>query len=206
MNTINTLSKDINPIPDAETIYVSYFVQLGNGSVFKRMKPSAQWNFKTLYNYIKTNEGAKNATLYLRTLNDEDKEKEFKAHNFDLIIPGGTLKTRQRGKNHVTPNGECCIDVDHITVELRESLFLDLIDDKVLDVHFMFRSPRGHGLKIFVPYNPDDISYKDFYMAVSNYLFFTYGVVADKACSDITHACLIPWDDNAYINSSIYGK
>jgi hypothetical protein len=131
---------------------------------------------------------------------DETKEKHFKAHGFDLIIPGGTLTSRSRGKNQVCPNGECCIDVDHISFALRESLFQNLIDDPELTVDLMFRSPRGHGLKIFLRYDPDEISYKDFYLSASNYLLFNYGVMADKACSDITHPCLIPWDDNAFIN------
>jgi hypothetical protein len=189
-----------NCIVKADDIKVSYFAQLGGGSIFKKTKPSAVWSLTTLYECIRSSESAKKATEYLRSLNDETKEKHFKAHGFDLIIPGGTLTSRSRGKNQVCPNGECCIDVDHISFALRESLFQNLIDDPELTVDLMFRSPRGHGLKIFLRYDPDEISYKDFYLSASNYLLFNYGVMADKACSDITHPCLIPWDDNAFIN------
>lgn len=190
--------------PLADNIKVTYFAQIGGGSIFKKMTPSAVWSLHTLYEYIRTNPAAKKATEYLRTLIDEDEQKQFKAHYFDMVNPAGIQDSRVRGKNAVVPNGECCIDVDHIPVALRESLFQNLIDDENLTIDLMFRSPRGHGLKIFLRYNPEEVSYKKCYLSVSNYLLFTYGVMADKACSDITHACLIPWDENVYINPALY--
>lgn len=180
----------------------SYFMQHGDKPVVKEMTPSASWTLKDIATYVKSNVGARNATEYLRSLTDEDAQKEFKKRNFDMIIPGGTLKSRKRGKNEVTPNGECCLDIDHINEDIVEALFNDFIADKELPIDLMFRSPRGHGLKIFMRYDPREITHKEFYNDISVRIFCKYGVMADMACADITHTCLLPYDPNVYFGSS----
>lgn len=91
-----------------------------------------------------------------------------------------------------------CVDFDHIS-DL-EGLFARLLEDKYFDTALLFRSPSGDGLKWVIEINKGALSHSDFFRAVENYIFKTYGIKVDQSGKDISRACFLPYDPAAYIN------
>ena len=97
------------------------------------------------------------------------------------------------------------MDLDHI--DDVNGLKWRLINDSLFETLMAFRSPSGDGLKWIVEIDLSQASHADYFRAVANYLFQTYGVEADKSGKDISRACFLPHDPNCFINSKylIYG-
>ncbi len=64
----------------------------------------------------------------------------------------------------------------------------------------LFTSPSGDGLKWIIPIDITTASHTDYFRAISNYVRQTYGIEADKSGKDISRACFLPHDSNAYLN------
>jgi hypothetical protein len=97
-------------------------------------------------------------------------------------------------------------------IKLRERL----ISDKVLSPQLVFVSPRGNGLKIVVRISSEIIDYSatskimdPIWQAVNSYFVKVYsdlltanekGEIIDGACKDVSRACFLCHDANAYLN------
>jgi hypothetical protein len=79
-----------------------------------------------------------------------------------------------------------------------------LFADNFLHPAFIFISPSGNGLKIFIRIRDAVVSsHKDYYKAISVYLSDRYNLTADPAPSSISNACLLCHDPEALF--SIFG-
>ena len=58
----------------------------------------------------------------------------------------------------------------------------------------------GDGLKWIININTAEVSHEEYFNAVANYLRQTYGLEADKSGKDVSRACFLPYDPEAYIN------
>lgn len=148
------------------------------------------------YNYI-SRPYAKDRTEKLRSLTDIKRARNYKAANFDYCTFSGTFESRS-DKALVDHSGYLCIDFDHLTDV--KGTFEMLLGDRYFETQLLFRSPSGDGLKWVISINTAEVSHEEYFNAVANYLKRTYGLEADKSGKDVSRACFLPYDPEAYIN------
>lgn len=148
------------------------------------------------YNYI-SRPYAKDRTEKLRSLSDARRARNYKAAHFDYCTFSGTFESRS-DKALVDHSGYLCIDFDHLTDV--KGTFEKLLGDRYFETQLLFRSPSGDGLKWVISINTAEVSHEEYFNAVANYLKRTYGLEADKSGKDVSRACFLPYDPEAYIN------
>jgi hypothetical protein len=136
-------------------------------------------------------------TDHLRNLTDPKQARQFKSQNFDYCTFSGTFTTRS-DKALINHSGLLCIDFDHLTNI--EALFTTLLNDDYFDTQLLFLSPSGTGLKWIIPIDTTTAPHSDYFTAVANYISKTYHIEVDKSGRDISRACFLPYDPEAYIN------
>ncbi len=155
-------------------------------------------------------------TECLRNLEDDDAQRQFKGKNFDYITPAGIF-TYCDDKSMVEPSDVLCIDLDHLDddsqamkrklspAEMKQLLLADPYwGDKTL---LMFTSPRGHGVKWLIEIDLSKCDYTTWFNAVRNYLMQIYGLgekQVDSSVANISHACFISYDPDAYLRHDLY--
>jgi len=123
--------------------------------------------------------------------------RQFKASTFDYCTFSGTFQTRN-DKALISHSGLLCIDFDHLqSVDL---LRKQLLQDEYFETQLLFVSPSGDGLKWIISIDTRQTTHADYFAAVANYILQTYGVAVDKSGRDISRACFLPHDPQAYIN------
>ena len=148
------------------------------------------------HNYIIGNY-AKQRTEKLRSIRDAKQARQFKAANFDYCTFSGTFTSRS-DKALIKHSGLLCLDFDHLNNV--QTLFDRLLNDDYFDTQLLFRSPSGDGLKWIISIEDNPTTHSNFFTAVANYILQTYGIVVDKSGRDISRACFLPYDPNAYLN------
>jgi hypothetical protein len=159
-------------------------------------KPHKAVSLLQIYNAIK-GDYYKDRTQKLRAISDVAQARKFKAANFDYCTFSGVFTTRN-DKALVKHSGLLCLDFDHLNSV--ETLFNRLLKDEYFDTQLLFRSPSGDGLKWIISVVSTEITHGDFFAAVANYISQTYGVAVDKSGKDISRACFLPHDPQAFIN------
>ena len=153
------------------------------------------------YNYI-VGDYAKQRTEKLRSIEDLKQARQFKASTFDYCTFSGMFQTRN-DKALISHSGLLCIDFDHLqSVDL---LRKQLLQDEYFETQLLFVSPSGDGIKWIISINPPvgdlgGFSHSNYFAAVANYILQTYGVEVDKSGRDISRACFLPHDQQAFIN------
>ncbi len=97
------------------------------------------------------------------------------------------------------------IDIDHLS---EKEINLNKLKDKLKSdqhIELMFASPSGDGLKVFFPLSEscfDAGKYSIFYKIFATEFSNKYGLnqVVDKSTSDVTRACFVSHDPEAYYN------
>jgi hypothetical protein len=158
-------------------------------------KPHKAVSLLHIYNVIK-GEYYKDRTQKLRAISDVAQARKFKAANFDYCTFSGIFSSRS-DKALIQHSNMLCVDFDHIEVE---KLRFQLLNDEYFDTLLLFRSPSGDGLKWIIPIDVTQATHANYFLSVSNYLKATYNVEADKSGKDISRACFIPNDSEAFIN------
>jgi len=166
--------------------------------------PHSQTDLVQIFNAIKGNY-YEERTSNLRAFADGKLARLYKAQHFDYCTFSGVFTTRN-DKSLVKHSGLLCIDFDHLNSV--ETLFKSLLQDDYFDTQLLFRSPSGDGLKWVIQINPPlsdlgSFSHSEYFTAVANYIRQAYGVEVDKSGRDLSRACFLPHDPNAYINPLI---
>lgn len=164
-------------------------------------KPHKAVSLLDAYHYI-VGDYAKERTQKYRAMLVEPQRataqiRQFKAANFDYCTFSGTFSTRS-DKALIQHSGLLCVDFDHLTDV--SALFQCLLKDEYFDTQLLFRSPSGDGLKWIIPIDTTTATHADFFRAVAAYIQQTYTVEADKSGRDISRACFLPHDPQAFIN------
>lgn len=136
----------------------------------------------------------------LRAISDKEAQRMFKAKNLDYIAPSGVF-TYDNDASLVCHSGILCMDLDD--VEDTETLKQQLIGDTNFITLLLFRSPCGKGLKWFIAIDLDVCDHKTWFSSVRNYLVATYGLTdkqVDKSCANVSRACYMSYDPQAFIN------
>ena len=152
-----------------------------------------------IYNYV-TGTDAKEQTEHLRSIADKNEARAYKANNFDYVTFSGEFSKRNDA-NLIKTSNLLCVDIDHI--DDVEGAFSALLKDRYFSTVLLFRSPSGDGLKWVIPIEYGNFSHAQVFDAVANYLRVTYNIRIDQSCRDISRACFLPYDEQAYINPNL---
>ena len=155
-------------------------------------------------------------TEQLRRLTEENAQRQYKGHNFDYVTPSGSY-TYCDDKSLVEYSNALCLDFDHLDDDTEVMKFkIDPEELKSLlltdpywgeQILLVFTSPRGHGLKVFLPINLAKCDYKTWFIALRSYFMTTYGFgdkQVDPSVSNESHACFISYDPLAYLRADLY--
>jgi hypothetical protein len=93
------------------------------------------------------------------------------------------------------------VDFDHL--QSPSDIKNRLLADEYFDTQLLFVSPSGDGLKWIISIDTNQAMHGDFFAAVANYILQTYGVAVDKSGRDISRACFLPYDPQAFINPQL---
>jgi hypothetical protein len=136
-------------------------------------------------------------TLSLRQSKNEADAKKFKSNNFDYVTFSGTF-SRRKENSILKHSGLITIDFDH--VDDLDNLKKNLLSDVYFETELLFISPSGDGLKWIVPIDLTQAPHSDYFKAISIYIKKTYKIEIDQSGSDISRACFLAHDENAFIN------
>jgi len=162
-------------------------------------KPHKAVGLLQIYNVIK-GDYYKERTRKLQAISDVQQARKYKAANFDYCTFSGIFTTRN-DKALIKHSGLLCLDFDHLqNVELLRN---QLLQDEYFDTQLLFVSPSGNGLKWVISIDATTATHGDYFAAVANYVLQTYGVAVDKSGRDISRACFLPYDPQAFINPQV---
>jgi len=171
--------------------------------------PHSQTTLRQVYNAIKGDcykERTAKWRSLLPPLQSGEKtgvKRNLKATIFDYCTFSGTFTSRNN-KALIKHSGLLCIDFDHL--QNLEELRRQLLKDDYFETQLLFVSPSGDGLKWIIQITPALENANDhgaYFLAVANYIQQTYGVAVDKSGRDLSRACFLPHDPQAYINPQI---
>jgi len=183
------------PINDSEEEIISIKPFSFFRAPISNLKPYRTATIVDIYKYI-TSEYAKARTEYLRAIGDIKAAKKYKRESFDYVTFSGTFATRN-DKDLVEHSGLICIDFDHVSQP--EELFQKLLHDEYFETILLFRSPSGDGIKWVIPIDINEGSHKSYYESIAAYIAYTYKIDVDINCSNVSRACFLPFDREAYI-------
>ena len=226
------ISKNQNP--DNQNNHINHSSDIGEASFsffkapIKNTLPHKTVSLVQVYNAI-TGEYYKQNTEKLRSISDVVQARKYKAANFDYCTFSGVFTSRN-DKSLVTHSELMCIDFDH--VQNIDALRQALLADEYFDTQLLFVSPSGDGLKWIIPIDLSqtmphgetsykreqnrnsfrvmpsavEVAHREYFASVANYILQTYSVEVDKSGKDISRACFIPFDPNAFINPLLLNK
>lgn len=177
--------------PDADLHKFSFYK-----APIKNVFPYANITIKDLYKVI-TGTRYKESTEILRSIEKPLEARNFKSERLEYVTFSGTFKKRADA-SLIKHSGLMVIDIDHVdnVDELKEKL----IADKLFTTELLFRSPGGKGLKWVIAIDLNVCNHLSWFNAVAAYLQNTHNLTADKSGKDISRACYLPYDPDAYIN------
>lgn len=160
------------------------------------IKPYMKTDLYNIWQCIR-NINYRDETIALRKIKDPKQARKFKAYNFNYVTFSGVFSKRN-DKNLLKHSGLVTIDFDH--VQDTDELKFKLIHDNYFETELIFISPSGDGLKWVIPIDILAHSHQIYFKAISNYIRQTYNVEIDKSGKDVSRACFLPNDKDAYIN------
>lgn len=133
----------------------------------------------------------------------QDKEAKRK---LDFVTFAGLFTIRNK-ENLFRYSGYVCVDFDHIEPAHIEVIKSILLNDKMLETQLLFVSPSGTGLKWVVEVDlntyPDyEINFKGIvsYLRTNYPDSFSGNNIIDETGKDVSRACFLCYDPEAYIN------
>lgn len=165
-------------------------------SPIKNITPLRITNLVEVYNLVRSRKYEKQ-TLKLREAQTPEEARKIKAGKFDYVTFSGVFSSR-RDTALVKHSGLMTIDFDHVPDV--NKLKKQLLDDEYFTTELMFVSPSGDGLKWIIPVDLYLVRHQSYFSAVAGYIRKFYGLEVDKSGRDISRACFLPHDPEAYIN------
>ena len=191
VRSINDTNEDIEIKPIIHSPEFSYFK-----APISNIYPERSITLTEVYGLIRS-ESFKDRTRELRTITSISEARKYKAARFDYVTFSGVF-SRRSDKDLLTHSGLLTIDFDHIrdVQQLKEKLLMD----EYFETELMFISPSGDGLKWIIPIDLTKAAHQDYFKAISAYVKDVYKLEIDKSGKDISRACFLPYDPEAYIN------
>lgn len=150
-------------------------------------------------------ERAKSQTLELRQMMGtatDQQLRDYKLLQFDAVAAAGIFSYGSAAGVMVR-SPYIVIDVDDLasTDEARE-IQQTLVNDKEVVTALCFVSPKGLGVKWWaeLPEWCQNMTFSEQYAALSRYIGYTYGILADSTGSNVNRLCFLPHDPLCYIH------
>ena len=194
---IKTTKNEVAQVKNKKAFAFSFFK-----APIKNTIPHKTVSLVQVYNAI-TGGYYKQHTEKLRSISDTVQARKYKAANFDYCTFSGVF-TARNDKSLITHSELMCIDFDH--VQNTDTLRQALLADEYFDTQLLFVSPSGDGLKWIIEIDTRKASHGEYFASVANYILQTYSFEVDKSGKDISRACFIPFDPNAFINPLLLNK
>lgn len=192
------LFKEIKPkenwedIPD-ETCYAHCsFYKAPIRNVF----PNKTLKLHEIHSLI-TSDTYKGVTTKLRAIKDVKEKRTFKANNFDYVTFSGEFE-RRNDNNLKKHSSLITIDFDHLpnVNEVKKQL----LEDAYFETELLFTSPSGDGLKWIIKIDLSKTTHQEYFKAIANYLQHTYKLEVDQSGKDISRACFLSYDPEAFLH------
>lgn len=151
----------------------------------------------------------------LCAITDEKAQKAFKDKNFDWVTPAGTFSYASDDKQ-LTASEVVCMDLDYLCLpseideengdpvtELKEKL----LKDSYFETLLLFRSPRGRGLKWWVPVELTKCDHRTWFTAIRNYVMQQYkltDIQCDKQVVNESRGCFLGHDSHCYLKPELF--
>lgn len=158
--------------------------------------PSSTLRLHQIYDFIKSKK-YKAVTEELRSITDPKEKRKFKANRLDYVTFSGVFE-RRNDKFLIKHSSLITIDFDHL--ENLEKVRTLLLQDPYFDTEMLFTSPSGDGIKWIIKINLKEATHAEYFQAVSNYIKSTYHLEVDASGKDVSRACFLPHDANAYLH------
>jgi len=151
----------------------------------------------------------------LRAITDDKIQKKYKDANFDWVTPAGIF-SYANDESLIKASGVMCMDIDYLCLpsdideekgdpvtELKEKL----LRDPYFETFLLFRSPRGCGLKWWVPVDLDQCDHRTWFTSIRNYMMRTYhlsDIQADKQVINMSRGCFLGHDDHCHLHKDFF--
>lgn len=196
-----TVSNGGNSTPVCQNLFNHYPQDV------RKVVPDEAWTARDVYEFVTSGKAAE-ATRMLREMKANpattpQQLAEFKKRNFQYVTPSGLFAPTRRRENLVSHSQILCIDFDHLGLDGEPQMWRDrLEEDRLFVTSNCFVSPSGDGLKWWVSIDTSRATHEEWFDAVSMYLKQRHGLMADRACRDVTRPCFLPNDPDCYYNTA----
>ena len=144
-----------------------------------------------------TSKTYKSVTESLRSISDIKEKRKFKANHFDYATFSGIFKKRS-DKELIKHSSLITIDFDHLpNIQLVRQ---QLLQDAYFETEMLFTSPSGDGLKWIIQIDLSKATHQDYFKAIANYLQQTYNLEVDQSGKDVSRACFLSYDPDAFLH------
>jgi len=148
---------------------------------------------KDLHERITNNNSLKKLTLDVRAVEKDQYRK--KKLELPYILPSGIFSKRSNS-GLINHSGYICIDVDKIdNIEEVKGQLCSLAF-----VNLAFTSPSSKGVKAIIKIDIEKATHMQYFTALEVCLQEEYHIEIDSSCKNVSRACLICHDSEAYIN------
>lgn len=165
----------------------------------KNTTPNCNITLSELFEKIK-GDVYKKVTEHVRAAATEDEQKAIKISKLDYFTVSGTFTSR-RDAALIKYSGYFCIDLDHLVNYDLRSLKDTIAGDNFLNPRLIFISPLGEGLKVVIFI--EGATFEDhlkYFTALHQYFWENYQLKIDKQCKDVSRACFLCHDPEAYFS------
>ena len=128
--------------------------------------------------------------------------RDFKLRMFDAVAGAGTF-SYGNAKGLICRSRFIVLDIDDLeSTEEARDIQHTLIKDQNVETALCFLSPKGLGIKLWaeLPEWCQNMTFAEQYAALSRYIGFEYGILADSTGSNVNRLCFLPYDPLCYIN------
>ena len=132
----------------------------------------------------------------IRQLPDEEGQKYLKKRLPYFTVSGTFAQRNAAGL--ISHSGLIQIDLDHLPNVQAARLEVE----KDPHTFACFLSPTGTGLKVIFRIEPKKETHKISYSGIESYFLEKYGLTTDPAVKDVSRACFVSFDPEAYINEN----
>lgn len=149
---------------------------------------------------IKTSENLKNLINELRSIKDENIQREFKRENLPTFNVA-TFRGSIRSCDEFLESEYILFDLDHLN-DVQEVKSRITADSRTA---FCFTSPRGNGLKFAFKLDTpvtSDAEFRKVYTYYSDIIKREYGIEPDPRCANSQQPCFFSYDPDLYENES----
>lgn len=128
--------------------------------------------------------------------------RDYKLLQFDAVAAAGIFSYGSAA-GMVVRSPYVVVDIDDLTsTDEARQIQQTLINDQEVVTALCFVSPKGLGVKWWaeLPEWCMNMTFSEQYAALSRYIGYTYGILADSTGSNVNRLCFLPHDPLCYIH------